>query len=71
MKGLSQLITIIEAGYDIEIKSVPKRMDIDGVRDWCVRFTWEASTSERRYDCEWEGFKTAEECVEDLIKTLS
>lgn len=67
---LSALLSAIDAGFDIQIKSQAKRMENkEGVRDWYVRFVWFVE-GEIKEECDWEGFETADECLADMLDKL-
>ena len=57
---MKTLIDLLESGYPVNIDIVTKRMD----GDWEDRYVWNSGS----HECEWEGFKTATACVDDLIK---
>ena len=68
---MKELCELIDAGWDIKIWNQVKRMD----GDWAIRVCWKAeknpnTTSEVSLECKWEGFETAEECIQDLMKKI-
>lgn len=70
---MTKLSVILNAGWDIHISCVAKRMSLTGSdddRDWHARYIWEAVKDHTRKECEWEGFSTPEECLKDMFEKL-
>ena len=68
-----QLISFFnDTAHSITFSWKIKRMDDGrGYRDFCGRAMWEFhDRGEKRYECVWEGFETAAECVADLLLTI-
>ena len=65
---LEKLIEIYDKFSSVTITNQPKRMTVDGIRDWYVRVVWKVEGRAGNYECEWEGFENAEECLQDLVK---
>lgn len=72
---MKEIIEAIDLGWDIEFSNVMKRLD----GDFHLRVTYNAvllktindPTSVRnKIECPWEGFETAQEAVNDLIKKI-
>jgi len=68
--SLEQKITsVFDSGYHIRFENVVKRMD----GDWHQRIIWthvQNPSSGYVDSCEWEGFETIEECVDDCLKYI-
>lgn len=64
---MNNLLNLINNGWDVHFVNQPKR--IDG--DWVVKITWSAKLNDKKFSCEWIGFDTAQECVDDFIKTAN
>lgn len=62
---MKKLIDLIDSGWDVKFENQVKR--IDG--DFVIRTCWEAEFADKRYDCKWEGYKTAKGCVNNFINT--
>ena len=68
---MNKIIMLINEGWYIKIAHQPKRMEVDGHRNWTVRVCWEAEKHGVKLESEWEGFELAEDAVEDLIEKCS
>jgi hypothetical protein len=75
---MKEIIEAIDLGWDIEFTNEIKRMEgKDGWRDFISRVCYKAvllktindpSSICNKIKCPWEGFETAQEAVDDLIK---
>ena len=70
---MDELASILEEGIDVKFELVPKRVGGPGTpqRRWEGRFTWSAEINGRSVDCEWEGFTSAHECINDFIMAFN
>lgn len=72
---LEELYKLIDAGWDITINNVARRMDVGNGREFVVRVCWIASidTENKSFDvhCKWEGFASAKEAIQDLYNSLN
>ena len=66
---MEELYKLMKSGWDISISKVLKHIEEEN-SDWSIRYCWKAQAWEKRYECEWEGFITPEECINNLITTL-
>jgi len=73
---IDKLSKLIDDGWDIHLTTEAKRMEgEDGWRDFFARVCWTAvkdshSDDVKKQECKWEGFATAKEAIEDLIKKV-
>ena len=67
--NVKHLMDVYESNISVKIENVPKRMDTGKGRDWHYRFVWSRQPPITRQiiSCDWDGFETIEECLEDLI----
>ncbi len=69
-------IKAISLCLSFSMEIVAKRMEINGERDFYARWIWEAESgtsnlsNRKRIECEWDGFGTEKECIDDFIKTI-
>ena len=72
INNMDKLLKILEK-WNIEFNGNFKRMEIDGNRDWYFRYIWFARNfeSENELTCGWNGFSNQDECINDLIDTIS
>jgi hypothetical protein len=71
-------LTALMDRWAIHLDGTAKRLEgPDGVRDFFFRYTWEAKDRHKTtrgtlpdVQCVWEGFETAEACLQDLRRTL-
>ena len=63
---MTDLSVVFEKFDHVKISKVPKRMD----GYWDVRYTWEVSNNNTHEECDWEGFATHQEAVQDLLDTF-
>jgi 8-oxo-dGTP pyrophosphatase MutT (NUDIX family) len=66
LASMTDLINIINNGWDIKITNQPKR--IDG--EFVLRLVWKARKGERVMECEWHGFEDAGEAIEDMVRNI-
>ncbi len=64
MKTLAELIDL---GWKVTFDPHPKRMEVNGIRQWKIRMIWEAGYNSKSHSCLWDGFDTAKECIDDFI----
>lgn len=67
---IMELKDIIDREQSVLFQCVMKRTkNKEGIRDFYPRYIWSYSTNGECTDCVWEGFETANECIDDLLKT--
>lgn len=60
---------VFNSGYSIKIKNTAKRMD----GEWYNRIEWghvQQPLGGLIESCDWEGFETFEECIDDCLKYI-
>jgi len=68
-KSIDELISR-KGIIDLSFSLVVKRTEEDGVRDFYPRWVWKAETNDEKHECEWDGFTSYNEAVENLLETL-
>lgn len=71
---MNKLIKLINNGWDIKIYSHIKRMEVKGIRGFHLRVCWRVRKDdgfeEEIIECEWEGFTTPKEAINDMFDKL-
>ena len=67
-----KFIDLIENKFNsISISNVPKRMEINGIKDLYLRLVWvltyQVNGEETTFYCDWDGFGTTKELVNDIV----
>lgn len=65
---MKEFAILIDKGWDIYFKNIPKRVN----DDFEIRTVWELYNkfNGKILSCEREGFEDSEECINDLISKL-
>jgi hypothetical protein len=62
-----KLVLLLDAGADLTLQRVAKRMGPENDRDWFARHIWNFTFQGKTHECAWEGFATAQESLADLL----